>query len=209
MAKKTKPVKDKRTRCWGGDPLMTAYHDQEWGRPLHDDRGIFEFLILEGFQAGLSWKTILDKRENFRQAFHGFDPARIARYTERDIRRLLGNAGIVRNRLKILAAVNNARRFLEVKKEFGSFDRYIWGFVGGKPVVNRLGTFAEMPARTPLSDLISKDLKARGFKFVGSTIVYSHLQATGVVNDHLVSCFRYGELGRKAGRISRVISPKA
>jgi DNA-3-methyladenine glycosylase I len=191
--KKDKPPAARRTRCWGGDPLMTAYHDKEWGRPLHDDRRIFEFLILEGMQAGLSWKTVLDKRENFRKAFHGFDPARIARYTERDVRRLLGDAGIIRNRLKILAAINNAKRFLEVQKEFGTFDRYIWGFVGGRPVVNRLKSFSEMPARTPLSDRISQDLLARGFKFVGSTIVYSHLQATGVVNDHLVTCFRHPE----------------
>jgi DNA-3-methyladenine glycosylase I len=170
---------------------MAAYHDEEWGTPLHDDRKIFEFLVLEGMQAGLSWRTVLAKRENFRRAFDGFDPARIARYTERDVRRLLGDAGIIRNRLKILAAINNAKRFLEVQKEFGSFDLYIWGFVRGKPVVNRLKSFSELPARTPLSDLISKDLKARGFKFVGSTIVYSHLQATGLVNDHLVTCFRH------------------
>jgi DNA-3-methyladenine glycosylase I len=200
MAKPTKAVKGKRTRCWGGDPLMTAYHDKEWGRSLHDDRKIFEFLILEGMQAGLSWRTVLYKRENFRKAFHGFDPVKVARYTARDVRRLLADAGIIRNRLKILAAINNARRFLEVQKEFGSFDRYIWGFVGGKPVVNRLKSFSEMPARTPLSDLISQDLKARGFKFVGSTIVYSHLQATGVVNDHLVTCFRYRNSKRQARR---------
>jgi DNA-3-methyladenine glycosylase I len=196
MAKPTKAVKGKRTRCWGGDPTMTAYHDKEWGKPLHDDRKIFEFLILEGMQAGLSWRTILDKRENFRRAFHGFDARKVARYTERDVRRLLGDAGIIRNRLKILAAINNAKRFLEVQKEFGSFDRYIWGFVKGKPVVNRLRSFSEMPAKTPLSDLISKDLKARGFKFIGSTIVYSHLQATGVVNDHLVTCFRCAKPAR-------------
>jgi len=196
MAKPTKAARDKRTRCWGGDPTMTAYHDKEWGKPLHDDRKIFEFLILEGMQAGLSWRTILDKRENFRRAFHGFDAARIARYTGRDVRRLLGDAGIIRNRLKILAAINNAKRFLEVQKEFGSFDRYIWGFVKGKPVQNRLKSFSEMPSKTPLSDLVSKDLKARGFKFVGSTIVYSHLQATGVVNDHLVTCFRCAKPAR-------------
>jgi len=188
----------KRTRCWGDgdDPRMTDYHDKEWGAPLHDDRKIFEFLVLEGMQAGLSWRTILYKRDNFRKAFHNFDPAKIARYTAGDVRRLLADAGIIRNKLKILAAINNAQRFLEVRKEFGSFDRYIWGFVGGTPVVNRLKAFSEMPARTELSDLISKDLKARGFKFVGSTIVYSHLQATGVVNDHLVTCFRYRELTR-------------
>ncbi len=197
--KKNKPAAVQRTRCWGGDPLMTAYHDKEWGRPVHDDRKIFEFLVLEGFQAGLSWRTILDKRENFRRAFHGFDPSRVARYTARDVRRLLADPGIVRNRLKILAAVNNARRFLEVRKEFGTFDRYIWGFVGGRPVVSRLKSFAEMPARTPLSDRISQDLKERGFKFVGSTIVYSHLQATGLVNDHLVTCFRHPGAGEAEG----------
>jgi DNA-3-methyladenine glycosylase I len=190
--------KKKRTlhRCWGDgdDPRMTAYHDEEWGTPLHDDRMIFEFLVLEGMQAGLSWRTILYKRDNFRKAFHNFDPAKVARYTARDVRRLLADAGIIRNKLKILAAISNAQRFLEVRNEFGSFDRYIWGFAGGKPVVNRLKSFAKMPARTALSDLISQDLKARGFKFVGSTIVYSHLQATGIVNDHLVTCFRYREL---------------
>lgn len=190
-----------RTRCWGeGDELMAAYHDLEWGVPLHDDNKIFEFLILEGFQAGLSWRTILHKRENFRRAFHGFDAARVARYGERDIRRLLADAGIIRNKLKVWAAVNNARRFLEVQKEFGTFDRYIWGFVGGKPVRNRLRSFKDMPAKTPLSDRISQDLKTRGFKFVGSTVVYAHMQATGLVNDHLVSCFRYAE-------ISRILSP--
>jgi len=193
-------------RCWGGNPAMTAYHDKEWGAPLHDDRKIFEFLVLEGMQAGLSWRTILDKRENFRRAFHGFDPVRIARYTDRDVRRLLGDAGIIKNRLKILAAVNNAKRFLEVQKEFGSFDRYIWGFVGGRPVASRLTSFSKMPARTPLSDRISRDLQARGFKFVGSTIVYSHMQATGMVNDHLVTCFRHAEIARRAGRTRRLIS---
>jgi len=189
-----KEVRRKRpARCWGegDDPRMTAYHDKEWGRPLHDDRKIFEFLILEGMQAGLSWRTILYKRENFRKAFDGFDPVKVARYTARDVRRLLADAGIIRNRQKILAAINNARRFLEVQKEFETFDRYIWNFVGGKPLVSGLRTFSEMPARTPLSDRISHDLKERGFKFVGSTIVYSHLQATGIVNDHLVTCFRY------------------
>ena len=194
--------KKKLTRCWGDgeDPRMTAYHDKEWGAPLHDDRKIFEFLVLEGMQAGLSWRTILYKRENFRKAFHDFDPAKVARFTARDVRRLLADAGIIRNKLKILAAINNAQRFLEIRKEFGSFDRYIWGFVYGKPVVNRLKTFSKMPARTELSDRVSQDLKARGFKFVGSTIVYSHLQATGVVNDHLVTCFRYDELIRASKR---------
>jgi DNA-3-methyladenine glycosylase I len=186
-----------RKRCWGdGDELMAAYHDLEWGVPLRDDAKIFEFLVLEGMQAGLSWRTVLYKRENFRRAFHGFDAARVARYGERDLKRLLADAGIIRNRLKIQAAVNNARRFLEVQKEYGSFDRYIWGFVGGKPVRNRLRSFRDMPARTPLSDLISGDLKARGFQFVGSTVIYAHMQATGLVNDHLVHCYRYGEINR-------------
>jgi DNA-3-methyladenine glycosylase I len=170
---------------------MRDYHDREWGRPIHDDRKIFEFLILEGMQAGLSWGLILKKRENFRRAFKGFDPDKVARFTARDVGRLLGDAGIIRNRLKILAAIHNAKRFLEVRKEFGSFDTYIWGFVGRKPIRSGLRSFADMPARTPLSDAISRDLKARGFKFVGSTVVYSHMQATGMVNDHLVTCFRY------------------
>jgi DNA-3-methyladenine glycosylase I len=204
MANNVKPGKDPmdgRKRCWGDvkSALMRDYHDFEWGTPLHDDRKIFEFLVLEGMQAGLSWKLVLDKRENFRRAFRGFDPVKVARFTARDVRRLLGDAGIIRNRLKILGAINNAKRFLEVQKEFGTFDRYIWGFVGGKPVRNELRTFADIPARTPLSDIISKDLKARGFKFVGSTVVYSHMQATGMVNDHLVTCYRYRELGGKRG----------
>lgn len=196
--KRKKPA-DRRSRCWGdveGD-LMREYHDREWGVPLHDDRKIFEFLILEGMQAGLSWSLVLNKRENFRRAFRGFDPAKVARFTKRDVARLLGDAGIIRNRLKILGAINNAKRFLEVRKEFGTFDRYIWGFVGGKPVRTGLRSFADMPAKTPLSDRISEDLKARGFKFVGSTVVYSHMQATGMVNDHLVTCFRYRELAKK------------
>jgi DNA-3-methyladenine glycosylase I len=205
MAKSAQPrnkPKDGRKRCWGDleDTLMCDYHDREWGTPLHDDRKIFEFLILEGMQAGLSWKLVLDKRENFRRAFRGFDPEKVARFTARDVRRLLGDAGIIRNRLKILGAINNAQRFLEVQKEFGTFDRYIWGFVGGKPVRNKLRTFADLPARTPLSDTLSKDLKARGFKFVGSTVVYSHMQATGMVNDHLVTCFRYRELSGQEGQ---------
>lgn len=195
-----------KKRCWGEgpDPLMREYHDREWGTPLRDDRKLFEFLILEGFQAGLSWKLILDKRENFRRAFRGFDPEKVARFTARDVRRLLGDAGIVRNRLKVLGAINNAKRFLEVRREFGTFNRYIWRFVGGKPILSGLRSFKDMPARTALSDAVSADLKARGFKFVGSTVVYSHLQATGMVNDHLVTCFRYGECAKmwKAGRKS-------
>lgn len=186
---------DKHRCAWAGDdPLMIAYHDREWGVPLHDDQKLFEFLILEGMQAGLSWSTILRKRENFRQAFHGFDPARIARYTAKDVKRLLADAGIVRNRLKIQAAITNAQLFLEVQKEFGTFDRYIWQFVGGKPIRNRVKSLSEIPARTALSDAISTDLKKRGFKFVGSTIVYAHIQATGMVNDHTVDCFRYDEV---------------
>jgi DNA-3-methyladenine glycosylase I len=179
---------------------MRDYHDREWGTPLHDDRKIFEFLILEGMQAGLSWKLVLDKRENFRRAFRDFDPDKVARFTARDVRRLLGDAGIIRNRLKILGAINNAQRFLEVQREFGTFDRYIWGFVGGKPLCSGLRSFAEMPAKTPLSDAISGDLKTRGFKFVGSTVVYSHMQATGMVNDHLVTCFRYPGSGKARKR---------
>jgi DNA-3-methyladenine glycosylase I len=203
-AKMQKKQKRERIRCWGDveNALMRVYHDREWGTPLHDDRKIFEFLILEGMQAGLSWTLVLNKRENFRRAFRDFDPEKVARFTARDVARLLGDAGIIRNRLKILGAINNAKRFLEVRKEFGSFDRYIWGFVGGKPVRAGLRSFADMPARTPLSDLISKDLKERGFKFVGSTVVYSHMQATGMVNDHLITCFRYLELGRRETRRS-------
>jgi DNA-3-methyladenine glycosylase I len=189
-----------RRRCWGddADPRMRDYHDLEWGTPLHDDRKLFEFLVLEGFQAGLSWKLILDKRESFRRAFRGFDPEKVARFGARDVRRLLADAGIVRNRLKVLGAINNAKRFLEVQREFGTFDRYIWRFVGGRPIKSGLSSFAAMPARTPLSDALSADLKARGFKFVGSTVVYSHMQATGMVNDHLVGCFRNREIERLA-----------
>jgi DNA-3-methyladenine glycosylase I len=193
-----RPARPRRWRCWGEveDELMRDYHDREWGTPAHDDRTMFEFLVLEGMQAGLNWAMILRKREAFQRAFKNFDPARVAKFTAHDVERLLGDPAIVRNRLKIEAAVNNARRFLEVQKEFGSFDRYIWAFVGGKPVQSRLRSFAEMPARTPLSDRISKDLKARGFTFVGSTIIYSHLQATGLVNDHLAGCFRNREIER-------------
>jgi len=197
-----------KKRCWWGDPLMTAYHDEEWGTPLHDDTRLFEFLVLEGMQSGLSWRLILNKRENFRKAFAGFNPLCVARYGERDIRRLLADAGIIRNRLKILGAINNAQRFIEVQREFGSFDRYIWGFVDGRALDSRLEAFSAMPARTELSDRISADLKKRGFKFVGSTVVYSHMQATGMVNDHLVTCFRYRELRRAAGGLSPARSSK-
>jgi DNA-3-methyladenine glycosylase I len=176
------------------DALMTSYRNTEWGVPLHNDLKLFEFLVLEGMQAGLSWSIILRKRENFRKAFNDFDPRVIARYGRREISRLLNNAGIVRNRLKIEAAVNNATRFLEVQEEFGSFDEYIWEFVGGRPVQNQFRSISEMPARTGLSDVISADLKKRGFKFVGSTIIYAHMQATGMVNDHIVSCYRHEEI---------------
>jgi len=186
----------KRCAWTGANDLMVAYHDTEWGVPLHDDQKLFEFLVLEGMQAGLSWSTILNKRENFRAAFHHFDVARVARYTQRDVERLLKNAGIIRNRLKIEATINNARRFIEVQNEFGSFDAYIWRFVDGRPVKNNWRSMSEIPAKTPLSDAVSKDLIKRGFKFVGSTIVYAHLQATGMVNDHTVDCFRYEEVGK-------------
>ena len=190
-------MQDTNNRCpWpAGDPLMIAYHDREWGVPLRNDRKLFEFLVLEGMQAGLSWRTILHKRENFRRAFDRFDPAKVAAYGGREVERLLSDPGIIRNRLKILGAINNAQRFLEVRREFGTFARYIWGFVDGRPVRNRFRTLAELPARTELSDLISADLKKRGFKFVGSTIVYAHMQATGMVNDHIVGCYRYSGLG--------------
>ena len=183
-------------RCaWAGnDPSMVEYHDREWGVPLHDDQRLFEFLILEGMQAGLSWSTILNKRENFRKAFHGFYPAKVAKYMEKDVKRLLADAGIIRNRLKIAAAVTNAQRFLEVQKEFGTFDRYIWQFVGSRPIQNRFKSISEIPAKTAVSDALSKDLRRRGFKFVGSTIVYAHMQATGMVNDHTIDCFRYDEV---------------
>jgi DNA-3-methyladenine glycosylase I len=180
-------------RCpWAsGDALSIRYHDEEWGVPLHDDRPLFEFLILEGAQAGLSWSTILNKRENYRAAFDQFDPRRVAAYDRRKMQRLLKDPGIVRNRLKINSAVANANAFLRVQEEFGSFDRYIWRFVGGKPQVNSRNSPSQVPARTSESDAMSKDLKARGFNFFGSTIGYAFMQAVGMVNDHLVKCFRY------------------
>jgi DNA-3-methyladenine glycosylase I len=185
-------------RCaWcGDDPLYQAYHDAEWGVPMHNDRTLFEFLILEGAQAGLSWITILKKRENYRAAFDGFDATRIARYDANKIESLLQDPGIVRNRLKVAAAVTNAQRFLEVQTEFGSFDNFIWQFVDGKPIHNARRSIAEVPASTPESDAMSKELKKRGFKFVGSTICYAHMQATGMVNDHTTDCFRYKELSK-------------
>jgi DNA-3-methyladenine glycosylase I len=180
------------TRCpWATTELMTAYHDREWGVPIHEDRKLFEFLILEGAQAGLSWNTILNRREGYRKAFHRFDPVKVAAYGRHDVARLLKDAGIIRNRLKIESAARNARSFLEVQREFGSFDAYIWQFVGGQPRVNGWRNMRDLPARTPESDAMSKDLKRRGFNFVGSTICYAFMQAVGMVNDHLVGCFRY------------------
>ncbi len=188
-----------KPRCaWcGTDPLYVRYHDEEWGVPVHDDRTHFEFLLLEGAQAGLSWITILRKREHYREAFAGFDPARVARYGRRETARLLRNPGIVRNRLKIEAAVTNARAFLAVQEEFGSFDEYVWRFVGRRPIQNRWTHLKEVPARTPESDALSADLKKRGFRFVGSTIIYAHMQAIGMVNDHVVGCYRYRQLARR------------
>lgn len=181
-------------RCgWASNELNIPYHDTEWGVPLHDDRGLFEFLILEGAQAGLSWDTILRKRDAYRDAFDNFEPVKVARYSEAKMARLLTNEGIIRNRLKIASAVRNAKAFLAVQTEFGSFDKYIWGFVGGKPIDCKRKLHGDVPAKTELSDALSKDLKRRGFNFVGSTIMYAFMQATGMVNDHLVTCFRYKE----------------
>ncbi len=190
---------DGKTRCpWStSDPLYIRYHDEEWGVPVHNEAKHFEFLILEGAQAGLSWFTILRKREAYRKAYRGFDAGKVARFDEVDVERLLGDDGIVRNRLKIRGSIENAKRFLEVQREFGTFDAYIWNLAGGKTVVNRRKSLNEVPATTPLSDAISRDLKLRGFKFVGSTIIYAHLQAIGIVNDHLVSCFRHRELTKE------------
>ena len=184
------------SRCeWAGtDPLYVHYHDTEWGVPLHDDRALFEFVVLEGAQAGLSWLTILRKRESYRQAFAGFDPEKVAGFDRRKLQRLLADPGIVRNRQKIEAALANARAFLEVQAEFGSFDAYIWRFVDGRPIQNRWRKLSELPARTPASEAMSKDLVQRGFRFVGPTICYAHMQATGMVNDHLVGCFRHPEV---------------
>lgn len=183
-------------RCeWGsGDPLMQKYHDEEWGVPKHDDRRLFEDLVLDGAQAGLSWLTILRKRENYREAFDNFDPIKVAVYDEAKIEELLGNAGIIRNRQKINSAIKNAKAFLKVQEEFGTFDAYIWGFVNGKPIQNTWQSMSEIPAKTELSDTISKDLKKRGFNFVGPTIIYAFMQAVGIVNDHTYNCFRYREV---------------
>ncbi len=188
-----------RNRCaWAGssDDLYIDYHDREWGVPVHDDRTHFEFLILEGAQAGLSWATILKKRENYRKAFAGFDPDKVARFSDKKIAKLLEDPGIVRNRLKVQAAVSNARAFLDIQKEFGSFDDYVWPFVGGRPIVNRRKSIKDVPATSSESDALSRDLKKRGFRFVGSTILYAHMQAVGMVNDHEVSCFRYEPCAR-------------
>lgn len=184
-------------RCgWAQTELGIPYHDEEWGVPVHDDRTLFEFLILEGAQAGLSWETILKKREAYREAFAGFDPEKVAKFGERDEAKLLQNAGIVRNRLKVAAAIRNARCFLKVQEEFGSFDKYVWRFVDGEPLVNRRRKMGDVTARSAESDALSADLLDRGFKFVGSTIMYAFMQAVGMVNDHLVTCFRHREVGR-------------
>lgn len=196
---KNPPVwQDGKKRCaWIGDDLMRHYHDEEWGEPVFDDRKQFEFLVLESAQAGLSWAIILRKRENYRKAFAGFDPKKVAKFTPAHVKKLMNNAGIVRNRLKIEATINNAKRFLEIQSEHGSFTKYIWGFLEGKPKVNRWKTLKELPAQTPESDALSKDMKKRGFKFLGATVLYSHMQAVGMVNDHIVTCFRYSKLKAK------------
>ncbi|MDR0447496.1 MAG: DNA-3-methyladenine glycosylase I [Treponema sp.] len=191
-------------RCeWGeGSELYQKYHDTEWGVPVFDDRKHFEFLVLESAQAGLSWITILKKRENYRQAYDDFDPLKVARYTERKKLQLLANSGIVRNRLKIEASINNAKRFLEIQKEFGSFSAYIWGFVKGTPIIGKWKAINELPARTELSDKLASDMKRRGFRFLGATIMYSHMQATGIVNDHITGCFRYREINEMKAKFS-------
>ena len=191
----SKPIA--QVRCtWAANELNIPYHDEEWGVPVHDEKKWFEFLILEGAQAGLSWDTILKKRARYREVFDGFDPAKVARYDKKKVRELLRDAGIIRNRLKIDAAITNARAFLEVQKEFGTLDAYVWRFVGGQPKQNAWKSHSRLPAKTAESDALSKDLQKRGFRFVGSTICYALMQATGLVNDHLVSCFRYRELSK-------------
>ena len=192
-------TRDNQKRCaWvaDADPLMVEYHDREWGVPVHNDRKHFEFLVLEAAQAGLSWSTILKRREGYRRAFRDFDPEKVARYTTIEIEKLVQDASIIRNRMKIEAVVKNARQFLTVQDEFGSFDDYAWRFVDGRPIVNRRNDMGDIPATSPQSDAFSKDLKSRGFSFVGSTIIYAHMQAIGMVNDHLVDCFRYREVQR-------------
>ena len=190
---------DQKTRCgWNSfeDELYRIYHDEEWGVPVYDDRKIFEFLVLESAQAGLSWSTVLRKRENYRKAFAGFDPVKVAAFNDKHVEILLGDAGIIRNHLKIVAAINNAQRFLEIKKEFGQFSKYIWGFVGGKPIQNRWTTIKQLPVITPEAEALAKDLKVRGFKFLGPTVIYAHMQATGMVNDHTVECFRHKQVSK-------------
>ena len=196
------PPKDKSRCRWvaNGNDLYVSYHDTEWGVPAWDDRTQFEFLILEGAQAGLSWSTILNKREGYRAAFAGFDPEKIARFGKRDVTRLMNDAGIVRNRLKIEAAIGNAKAFLNFSEKVGSFSKHLWSFVGGKPIQNNIAEHGKVPATSPQSDALSKDLKKRGFRFVGSTIIYAHMQATGMVNDHLTSCFRHRECKKLAGK---------
>ncbi len=188
----------KKERCaWAeSNPLMIKYHDVEWGTPVHDDRKLFEFLILEGAQAGLSWSIVLKKRKNYRKAFDNFDPKKIAKYTKKDVKRLLADSGIIRNRLKITATINNAKKFLDVQKESGSFDKYIWQFVNYKMIRKAFKTLSELPARTKESDAMSKDLRKRGFKFIGPTICYAFMQAVGMVNDHTTDCFRYDEINK-------------
>jgi DNA-3-methyladenine glycosylase I len=199
---------DHHRRCaWARTPLGIAYHDTEWGVPVHDDRILFEFLLLEGAQAGLSWETILNKRQAYRDAFLEFDPVRVARFTPLRVARLLTNPGIVRNRLKIGSAVGNAKAFVAVQKEFGSFDAYLWALVGGSPIVNGWRSFQQVPARTPESDALSRDLLDRGFKFVGSTICYAFMQAVGLVNDHTVDCFRYKQLQHRVKKQSAAKAP--
>jgi DNA-3-methyladenine glycosylase I len=196
MSPSTSPTDDGRRRCdWAGtDPEMVAYHDTEWGVPVHDDDTHFEFLVLEGAQAGLSWSTILKRRSGYRKAFAGFDPVKVARFTPAKVEKLLTDTGIIRNRAKVNSTVRNAGLFLDVQKEFGSFDAYIWGFVGGRPVVNKWRRMAQLPPTSPESEALSKDLRRRGFSFVGPTVCYAHLQAAGLINDHLVGCFRYDEI---------------
>lgn len=191
-------MSNKKRCAWTGeDILMIRYHDEEWGVPVHDDKILFEFLILEGVQAGLTWQTVLRKRENYRKAFHGFDPLEIARYNDQDIARLLSDPGIIRNRLKITATIRNAQKFLAIQQESGSFDAYIWQFVGGKPIRNGVRSMEEIPSTTKESDAMSKDLRKRGFKFIGPTICYAFMQAVGMVNDHQVDCFRYEEIEKR------------
>jgi DNA-3-methyladenine glycosylase I len=187
------------------DELYRTYHDEEWGVPVFDDRKIFEFLVLESAQAGLSWITVLRKRENYRRAFRDFDPVKVAKFTKATVNKLLKDPGIIRNRMKVEAAVNNAKRFLEVKEEFGSFSKYIWGFVNGKPLQNKHKTIKHLPAKTPLAEKIAKDLKKRGFKFLGPTVIYAHMQATGMVNDHTTDCFRHAQVSKLKKTLQTIV----